>query len=536
MLDLTSLAWLAEAADFVWSLARVALLAGALIVLAATVVRAWRRSRMTEIVISTLADGTGDPVAGAAALGLTYRLREEVLSALPQLADHAIKTVERAAKDSTSPLQSLALDDIARESLLRDISSSQRELTESMESLVPEKARGAYRVVANTLFQPKEVQVSGVLQRRDDRPGGLGISFTVLHVGSEEAASRITLWEDEPSETATATKALASRFHELVGPASRSLACELLRQRLLGRPQKPRLRARLAVRKGNRHVRTPNAVVEFLVGAAYQSDAHHNAPATKSFYELAARALAKSLRKLDHYSVSFQLASTLGELARRQGADIDEAITLLRRSTRGFEDATRKLPRADLPQSERRAEALKLRAALTLNACLEAELLPDDVERAAKGAAAAAELMEAKPGEYENVAVLYSVACALAVAARVHGFAAHGLDLDACRSHAERWLLHACADRDRWWKKAEADPDLRLLHDWMAPTRRRLQESISGRDGEKPLDSQSIGPLVDGVVMATATTLPSRANSLPTSGSDSTQLGAQRAQDPVGSE
>jgi hypothetical protein len=275
------------------------------------------------------------------------------------------------------------------------------------------------------------------------------------------------------------------------------------------------LRKWVAIRKRSRHVMTPDAVVEFLVGNSYQSAAHLNAPATKSFYELAERAFMNSVRQLDHYKVSFQLANTLGELARRQGADVDKAITLLGLSTRHFEEAREKLPRADLPEAQSRAEVLRLEAALTINACLAAELLTDNVGYSVKGAAGAAKLMEADPGEYEDADALYSVACTLAVAARVKSLAAHRFDLDACRSQARRWLLYACARNDRWWTDGEADPDLDLLHDWMPPARRRLRESMSARDHEKPLDSHSIAALIDGVLKAMVPTRPSRNNGAP---------------------
>lgn len=493
--------WLEDVATFVWSVSGAVLLALSVVILTVAVVQGWRRSRRTEIVISNLADGTGDATAGAAVIGLTYRLREGFLSALPRLGDYARGTVERGKLDSTSPIRSLVLDDIARDSLLRDIATSQQELTESMESLVPEKALGAYRVVAATLFRPNEVHVSGVLQRRHDRLGGLGISFTVHHLGSESAASRITLWEDEPTPDATTTKSVGQRFHELMPAASSALACELLRQRLLATVHKQTLRQRVAIRRRNRHVRTPDAVVEFLVGSSYESAAHLHAPATKSFYKLAERALVKSVKHLDHYKVSFLLANTLSELARRQGHDADRATSLLWRSSKVFEEARDKLHRADLPAPLRRAEAMKVRAALTMNACLAAELLADDVGPGANDVADVAELIKIDPGDYENADVLYNVACTLAVAARVKTLASQGVDCGACRRQAERWLLHACARNDRWWRRAEADPDLGLLHEWIPAARRRLRESV-----QSPLDAQSIGALVDGVLEAMAPT------------------------------
>jgi hypothetical protein len=130
--------------------------------------------------------------------------------------------VNRAASDPTSPLRELNLDDIGRrDALLGDITSSQNDLMASMESMVPQPARGAYRIVANWLLRPTEVRVLGVLQRLNDEGGGVGLSFNVNHVGAEEGASRITFWEDE--DGAVGAKTVVERFHAIRPPA-RALA------------------------------------------------------------------------------------------------------------------------------------------------------------------------------------------------------------------------------------------------------------------------------------------------------------------------
>lgn len=492
---------LTEVADSIWSLGRAGLVGGILVLLAVAVLQAWRRCRRTEIVIQPLADGTGDATAGTVVIGLTYRLREGVVSALPQLGKHVRRVVKGAQDDSTSPIRHLVVDDPARDSLVDDVDRSRRELLQSMEDVLPEKARGAYRVVATAFFQPREVHVSGVLQRRHDGFGGLGISFTVQHSGSKQETRRLTLWEDDQPKTARGETTVAQRFHDLVVPASAALACELQRQRLLVNVQEHRLRQRLAFRKGNRHVTTLPAVVEFLVGTSYASAAPFHSPATKSFYQLGDRALKRAVKDLDHYKVPFQRGHALGELAR-QGSDLDEGTRLLGKSTELFREAREKLPRADLPEALRRAEELKLQAALTRNACLLAEWHTDEVQYGLRVAAEAAELMRLAPADYEHPDALYNVACALAVAARVATGAGPGFDREACRRHAEGWLLHACARNQQWWRQAEVDPDLGLLRPWLPAARRRLQEAIAARSADTPLDGSAVAALIDG--MATA--------------------------------
>ena len=481
--------WLREAAEFALTVGGAALSLAAVALLAAAGWRAWKQSRRTDVIIETLADATGDAATAAAALGLTYRLRERVVTQLPKLADHAKRSVERAADDSTSPIRTLMGKDIeGRNALLGDITSSQKDLVESMESMVPQAARGAYRVVANSLLRPKEVRVLGVLQRVSDASGGVGISLTVNHVGAEEAASRITVWEDEDCDISNMT--VVERFHALTRPAARAVACELLRQRLRVRMSERRTHRRRPHRDEKRQA--DEAVVEFLVGGAYQNAAHGSKRATKSFFHLAKLRLQSSAEHLDHFKLSFQLANTLAELGRRQGADREKAIDLLSRSTRLFEEAGTKLPAAGLHPVAGDAEKLRIQTALTMNACLLAELLPDDDPRAKQAAALARALGTVDPARYEAPGVFYNVACALAVAARVEGLARHGSDRERCLEQSRVWLLHAGARNDQWWTQGTEDPDLCMLRDWIPVARRRLWESSIDANGQGSPDAQTV--------------------------------------------
>lgn len=491
--------WLKGAADLVLSVGGALLLVLATAVFGVAFFRAWRQSRRVQVTIEDLSDATADTTTEGAVLGLTYRLREEVLAALPALADRARRAVAGADSDPSSPIRALMLEDIDRQEVLGDITSSQKDLMQSMESMVPQGARGAYKVVASSLLRPKEVRVLGVLQRRNDASGGLGVSFHVNHVGAEEAASRITLWEDAGRDVSG--KMVAERFHALVTPAARALACELLRQRLRVKMSRRRRHRKARSTDQQRHV-DREAVVEFLVGGSYRNAAHGSAPAVTSFYDLAARAFTKSAGRLDHYKLSYQLGNTLAELARRQGADRKRAIELLMESTTLLDQAEMKLPRADLEDPKRRAEELKIQAARATNACLLAEFLPDDEVKAKSAALLACALTDVDPTAYDTDSVLYNVACALAVAARVAALARHGADKDRCLDRSRLWLLHACARNDRWWEVGEGDSDLCLLSDWMLEARRLLSELSSGSDGLSPPDAEAIRTRVDGVLEA----------------------------------
>ncbi len=493
---------LTNAADSVLSIVGAVLLITAMVLLAVALRRAWKQSRLTEVVIETLGDATGDATAGAVALGLTYRLREEVVATLPVLADHARRAVQRAESDSTSPLRALMLEDIdRREALLGDITSSQNDLMQSMESMVPQAARGAFRVVTNSFLRPKEVRIMGVLQRLNDDGGGVGLSFNVNHVGAEEAASRITLWEDGDSDVDE--KTVVQRFHALIPPAARALACELLRQRLKLTMSKRNRRHSIAARSGGPQV-DREAVVELLVGGSYQNAAHLSAPATKSFYELAAQALKKSAGRLQHYKLSYQLANTVAELGRRQGADQGRTIELLSESTKLLGEATRQLPGAKLQPAHHQAEELRIKAALTVNACLVAELLSDDEAKSEHAAGCVAELISVDPVAYDSEGVLYNVACALAVAARVEALARHGADKETCLDRSKLWLLHACARNERWWTHGTADRDLCLLREWIPEARRRWWEASQ----EGPPDAEAIRARVEAVVEALRPKVP----------------------------
>ena len=495
--------------------------ATAIVIVPVALVRAWRRSRRTEVVITTLADATGDPAAAGAVVGLTYRLREELLDALPVVADRTKEVVELAQTDPTSPIGTVARNDMDRDHLLRDIKSSRDQLMDSMENLVPEAARGAYRFLATTLVHPNEVDVSGVLQCRNHAPGGLGLSLTVNPVGTDGAASRVTLWEDKESDVSA--KSVVERFHDLVTAAARSLACELLRQRMLATTPKPRLRDRLPGIKrhhdptGNGAGTNPpvkrEAVIEFLVGVAYRGGALQSVQAKRTFFQLSERALKKAVGDglespdgyLDHYKVSFERGSVLAELARRQGPDAEEAIRLFSQSTEHFMEADAKLHAADLPPAECQAERLKVRAALNTNACLVAELRPDDVVEARKAAEGAMRLTAEDPQRYSGklgVGALYNLACSLAVAARVETLAVHGVDGDRCLVHAKLCLLHACARDSRWWDNGKADPDLCMLKEWMPQARRQLVEASRGTDDKDRVDSDVLNARIDSVIDA----------------------------------
>ena len=158
--------------------------------------------------------------------------------------------------------------------------------------------------------------------------------------------------------------------------------------------------------------------------------------------------------------LEYELADTLAELGRRQGANRARAIELLVESSALLGKAKRMLRNADLEEPQRRSEQLRMEAASTRNACLVAELLPDDDEARKEAHRLALALTVVAPSEEESNRVQYNVACALAVAARVLALPQHGAGSESFLERAKIWLLHAAAGNERWWMVAHADPDL----------------------------------------------------------------------------
>ncbi|MCA1706859.1 MAG: hypothetical protein LC808_27795 [Actinobacteria bacterium] len=414
--------WMRAAADVVLSVAGalLVLIVAALLPVAAW--RAWKQSRRTQMIIGNLLDSTGDPTLSGAALGLTHRLREEVIAILPVVASRVKQAVQWMDSDYMSPMRALWLDDSERRyALIGDIASSQsdllqslqhvadnvsepEDLTRSVDVMVPEAGRGLYRFVATTLLRPREVRVLGLLQRVHEASGGVGLSFTVTHLGPERIAGRVTLWEDEDCDIAT--KTVVERFHDLIVPAARSLACELLRQRLMvTMSERHGRRGRRRNKELEGHM-DPQPLVDLLVGSLYHNGARTSAPAVTSFYELAERDLRRSAERLDDYTLLYQLGRTVAELGRRQARDRAKAIDYLSHSVSLFQRAKSQLDSVSLEEGRLGVNELGIRAAYTTSACLLAELSPDEEAELTEAARLTWELIMIDPADYENDGVL----------------------------------------------------------------------------------------------------------------------------------
>jgi hypothetical protein len=467
------------------------LIPAALVILFVAFFRAWRDVRRPKVVISPFTDATGDETVKGAALGLTHRLREETLEALPRLAGRMTQEVVDAKSDPTSPVALLGREDVAVEQrrLMDDIGSSEQTLTQSIDSMVPESARGATRVVTAMMLRPRGVRVSGMFQKVNDAPGSLGISVTVEELQGRGVPARVTLWED--GDTDTSGKTVLERFHDLVVPASRALACELLRQHLGARIRRRRVPSWFPFPRRSQ----PEAcegVIEFVIGTAYLSAAARYAPAKKAFYQQAERAL-RGASKLEHYWVSCVLAEAVVQRARSEPEDeaetsFEEAIDLLG-------EAGQRLPKAPLGDHHRYGAELNIKAGLALIDCL---LVPREPSRAERTAAAVIELYEADTSSFEgtestpDTTVLYNLASTLAVASALEPLARHGVDLERCQARAKECLLQACLGNDQWWTDGKVNRDLAGLRGWLLDARREVL--AKRRDGS--LDREAICAIV----------------------------------------
>lgn len=535
---------LTDTAQTVLTVAAALLFAVAVLVLLLAVTRAWREGRKSKVIIRIIDDATGNPRASAAALGLTYRLREELLEALPSLVERSKQLVEEIKSDVTNPIHDLIIADIDHNILLDDIASSQRQLAESINTLIPDSARSPVRVITETLLRPQGLLVSGAFQRISDAPGAVGISFNVRLLQVDDIGSRVTLWEDDRAHVSG--KEVVERLSNLIRPSSRSLAFELLRCNLLAiRPQRP-LRDRLAIWRDDRTQPKREAVVNVIIGMLYQNTARRYGPATVSFYRLSALSLEK-VQSLNHYMATYLLASAVAEQGRREKSN-SEAVELLLRSSQLFEKALGQLssgaaggsaralkeqngvqletlsgtgsnggrqrspisegtPRDDSDHQRYKREDLKIRTALDTVWCLLVERSPKESEGAAVRAVRdlEADLTEAREidtllEEDPNATTCYALACAFAVAHRVEPLRHFGLDLARCLMEAKRWLVLAWLRDERWWVDGIDDPDLDSLREWAAEAHRRLQEERAVKGGDEPFNAARAHEIVHAVV------------------------------------
>jgi hypothetical protein len=343
---------------------------------------AWRTARRTQSVVTTLADATADESCLAAAPGLTYSIREQLLEAIPAATSRLRREIHRAAIDETSPIHDLVigelgasvLDDLADpkdnlgelgNTVMYDLAASQRELSESLASIAPESARGILRLSLETLLRQRGVRISGVSQRVSDDPGRIGISLTVSDLRGNYPWSRITIWEDEKANVAGSPA--VQRLHALTRPVSRALACELIRQHLM--EQQPRQHFRGRIRTALRHQSSQatdrSSVIDFIIGLLYQTGARRYPRGTTSFYRLSGQALRRAKPNLEHYMCAYLLGATLGEQARR--TDDSEAGALFRESVDLFEEALIKLEAAQLSPAQQHTEYWKIQASLVTN-------------------------------------------------------------------------------------------------------------------------------------------------------------------------
>ncbi len=484
----------------VLSVSAAVLTAAAAVLLVGAFFQAWRDARKPKVVISTLGDATGDEITKNAVTGLTHRLREEMLDALPSLARRMEHEIKEAKRDPTSPLAKLVLEDVAiAKQLISDIDSS-KDLTASITSLAPESARGALRIISETMLRPRGARVSGVLQRANDGPGGLGLSFTVEQLQAKEPPSRVTLWED--GDTNTSGRSVVERLHALVVPASRSVACELLHQHLTARTRTRRLVRWLRPGRGANFAER-KAVIELVIGTAYVSAAARYKPATMSFYQRAERALANTA-ELDHYRVSLVRAEALAQRARREKAG-ETAKTLFQESVNLLDKARAQLLSASLDAPLQATADLNIRASLATIGCLLVHRFPDEPWRADDAAKAIAELLEVDTSPFESSesmqdsTVLYNLASAFTVASHVQPLAQHGVDLERCLVRAKQCLLNACLRHQQRWTDGKADPDLAELLPWLLDAEAR----VLAMGGDGPREREAICAIVTQVVDAT---------------------------------
>ncbi len=521
---------LSNVAQTVIWVASAILISFAAVIAAMAFFRAWRGARRTEVVVTTLTDATGDQRCSAAAPGLTFGIREELLEALPSVTNRLTAQVERARTDPTSPIYNLVVGDPG-DSVLDELASTQQELSESLASIAPEATRGIVRLSLETLLRQRGLRVNGVMQRVTNAPGRIGISLTVSNLQSEHPPTRITIWEDETAHVAGSQP--VERLYALTLPVSRALACELMRQHLIEQEARRRNRrwvgrfvgrhppatARSTNNKSERRGPVPQGrrrqagsrpptsaspVVDFMVGLLYQTAARRYAPGTLSFYRLSAQALRRAEAALDHYMCAYLLGATLAEQARRTSEG--EAGELFEKSCQLFEEACDKLKGAGLDDPQPQTEFWKIRGSLVTNWWLLAGVPgPGSDLWRRRADKATSQLQMLGPDTISDSTTLYNLACCFAVAARhIRVETTGGANL-AIERHAQicallkdalRFFAWASLRNEQWWTDGQIDPDLSAINRYIPDARKQISDLGSLLDGDEPAP-EAIRPRVD---------------------------------------
>ena len=409
----------------------------------------WHTARRWRLVVLELRNSTGQPALDGVTPGLTQLARQRIDREIRIVSDRR----EQLYAALTGPGQAVANRPGARRPASRQtpparveqrLDDSLAQLLSAARDVTPQQAQPAVQLLAMLVSRPHGLLVAGIMQQRGDAGAGrLGVTFDVLRPDGNQSLASQTFWEPltPPGAPDAAVLSPQERLITLFGPAARWVAIQLVINTVFPH--------------GARHAE--KGLDRLLSGLLFRQSAGAYPGYATTFCRRAAEDLADAAAVLTESPRPLAaLADTLDQLAAAEPAENGTEKTRLYQSAhQQYARALNAMQRMH-PADPGLLHRYQVRQVISWLA----SGLPAAQELARQQLATDRLNPEADP----SAAVLYDMACLYALAAETGGNA-------EWRTRAGCLLLRALATDPpprRLWASAPDDPQLRLLHGYLA--------------------------------------------------------------------
>lgn len=360
---------------------------------------------------------------------------------------------ERHASSAASQRPAMAHAGPPPARIERRLDDSLSQLLSAARDVAPKEAQPAVQLLVMLVSRPRGLLVIGIMQRR----GGVtstrfGVTFDVLRLDGNKSVASQTFWElvPEPGDTATDERSPQERLLGLFGPAARWVAIQLVIHTVFPRGARGR-------ETGLDHLLS-GLLLSQSSGAYPQHAATFRRRAAEDLID-ASNLLPQSPRPL------MALADSLDKLAADSGQE-----ELYTRAHAQYALAVAAIERMRAPDP-RLLQRYQVRQTISWLASGQHEASQLALRRLA-------DTDIGRPGP-ESAADFYDLACLYALATQVTGS-------PEWRIKAAQLLVSALAadlPNRTFWDEAGRDPQLRVLHEYLAAFKTAVTDELAAGQG-----------------------------------------------------